>query len=631
MVASVLSADGKRWLYGDAFGVTRLNVGKSLKLKHTIKVTTPRGGLSIGDAGKLALAPGRVQTGVYGDDGVALLNLPGLGVRGKLAGSSERARLLGAGDAARIVELGRGDLVVSSLDGAATKRLRALALNSDDAARSLPKQAIGPQGDGGWPPLRAALCVARDGRFAAAYGGRLWGGRVDDDGDELAWTLELAIHPTVAIDLQRAGDETWLTVMDHAAGRARLLRVTDAGALEQLELASLAGPRVTETWLLYQPESGVVVRRARASGEETRFDVAPYNAHPRPEPELEVYKGRARPPAPTRLPGQLDAIGERVLFVPWHGETIVELRAGVVLDREIGAGAGPLRRAIVEVMARDNAALARLQLQVELRHFDTNPKGSSCSFGVELPECVGAIGPRVACEFAGKLTDRYELRTHGWGWSSAGQHGGVHGSPREATPEEARAILEWMRDAELLPLELDRDFRRLYTELLGIPHDPQPERRPLSRAAERLWLRATLETIRAGGWPEGPIPASWSEEPITPALAIAAIPGLRDWGQYRPYEGLHLLSCLLAHHLGVDAQPVLLALIAADAKPFNWKQYRDAGELLVWLCHRHAELRGPTIAALEAIEHPDVSEWAHEQKTVLEALRRGARHLWSNG
>ncbi len=636
MLSSVLSANGKRWIYGDVFGVSRVNIGKALKLKTTFKATAPRGGVTIDGSGKLALVPGRSQTGVYGDDRVSLLNLPGLGLRHKLTSLSEPACLLGSGDGLRVVELGYGDLEISRVDGDSTSRLRSLSLAPDGGARSLGRRAIGPKASGPRQPDATTpsrlLRVAPDGRFAALSGGRLWGGRIAEEGDVIAWTLELEVHPTVALDVQLTTAATWLTVMDHAGGRAHLQRVGPDGAMgEVITLESIAAPRVTDTWLLYQPSSDAVVRRARASGEETRFEVAAYNAHPRAEPELEVFRGRPRPPAPTRLPGYVDAVGERVMFVPWHREQIIELTKGVVLDRGLYEAAGAYRRAIVEIMTRDNESLARVQLQARLHHLDTDVKGSTSSFGVQLPECAGAIGPRAACEFVSKLTDRFELRTHGWSWGSAGRHGGVSGELVEATLAETRATLEWMRVADAIPLELDSDVRGLYTDMLGIPSDPRPADRPFTPEAERLWLRAMLETIRAQGWPDEVSWETWAKEPITPALAISALAGLRDWSRYRPYEGLHALSCALAHHLEADAQPVLLALIADNTQLFNWKQFRDAGELLVWLCNRNPELKTPSIEAIEAIEHPEVSEWEHEKKTVLDALRRGARHLWSSG
>ena len=126
------------------------------------------------------------------------------------------------------------------------------------------------------------------------------------------------------------------------------------------------------------------------------------------------------------------------------------------------------------------------------------------------------------------------------------------------------------------------------------------------------------------------MPERWATEPVTPETAIEALRGLSDWSGIRPYEGLHLVSCLLAHHLDRDAQPVLISLVADHPTPFLWKQYRDAGELLVWLCHRHPDLRDSSLAAIRAVNHPD-PQATHELKVVVEALERGARHLWSNG
>ena len=36
----MLSSDGKRWIWADEFGVMRMSIGRQLKLKNTIKVSS---------------------------------------------------------------------------------------------------------------------------------------------------------------------------------------------------------------------------------------------------------------------------------------------------------------------------------------------------------------------------------------------------------------------------------------------------------------------------------------------------------------------------------------------------------------------------------------------------------------
>jgi hypothetical protein len=91
---------------------------------------------------------------------------------------------------------------------------------------------------------------------------------------------------------------------------------------------------------------------------------------------------------------------------------------------------------------------------------------------------------------------------------------------------------------------------------------------------------------------------------------------------------------MLAHHMGADAVPVLIKLVEDFPQPPNWQLYRNAGECLGWLCHRHPQLKASTIAAIQAVNHPEVAGmggWVHEKVVILAALERDAKHLWSNG
>lgn len=77
----MLTPDSKHWVFGDAFGITRLSFGKTTRGKTTIKATAPTGALAVSADSKRLLVSGRVQTGVYGSDQLVMLSLPGLGLR----------------------------------------------------------------------------------------------------------------------------------------------------------------------------------------------------------------------------------------------------------------------------------------------------------------------------------------------------------------------------------------------------------------------------------------------------------------------------------------------------------------------------------------------------------------------
>jgi hypothetical protein len=607
-------------VFGDVFGIVRVALGKKLALKTTAKAAAPRGGVSVDGSGKLALGNGRVQTGVHGHNQAFLLNLPGLGLRLKRAAFDGPVAFAGE----LVAHLGSGRISLYSVQPDELSLERELPLA--DPLRSLPRHQVGPgEGSSG----QRLLHVHPDGRFAAFVEGRLWAGHLGEG--RVVWSLEVALQPTVALDLVRLDEKVCLVVMDHAGGKARLLSIDDRAEpeIELLELEAIGLPAVTDTQAAYQPSSELVVRRT-AGGAEERFDVSAFNTHPYPEPEPGFYLTTTAPPPPDRLPGRLYARGEHLLFVPWHAETVVELATGRVLDRGLLPGAGPLRRGVLQVIARNNAALAQLQLEAALSHLEPAPKQQQCPMGIRLPEGPPTLTYLVATGFACRLTPRFELRTHGWGWGSLSQEGGTWRVSSPADLDETLRLLRWMLRADYLPLEADREVGRLYAETLGIPNAPRPESAPLQRDAERLWLRATLETVASCRWPVSDVPERWASEPITPQMAIAALRGLSSWSRSRPYDGLHLVSCALVHHLDRDAQPVLLSLITDFPEPFNWKQYRDAGELLVWLCHRHPDLAASSLAAVRGVSHPH-PQAAAELKVVAEALERGARHLWSNG
>ena len=67
---SMFSMDGKQWIYGDVFGVTRVELGERAAVaKHTGKLCCPLGAISMTRKGKLGMAsPGRFMLVVPGHD-----------------------------------------------------------------------------------------------------------------------------------------------------------------------------------------------------------------------------------------------------------------------------------------------------------------------------------------------------------------------------------------------------------------------------------------------------------------------------------------------------------------------------------------------------------------------------------
>ncbi|MCP4499970.1 MAG: hypothetical protein GY822_08425 [Deltaproteobacteria bacterium] len=305
--------------------------------------------------------------------------------------------------------------------------------------------------------------------------------------------------------MTKAGWRSWT-----AAKKTHLIGVSVEGDLQELELESLSLPCISEIYVVYQPSSDVVIRHHLKDGSEERFSLGAFNEHPyeAPEEDLNREKDREnRPVDPTRLPGFVEATSERLFFVPWHAETIVELVSGEVLDRALLPQAGSFRRGIKEILARDNEDLAALQMQIELAHFDTVPKGQNSNFGLRLPSCPSTLVNGIAEEHVGDLSKRFELETHGWRWGGLAREGGIVGSLQKPDVDEVIDALQWMKKANLLPINCTGSVGESYNRTLGIPSDPVPDATPFSVDGERLWVRALLETTRTGARPE--IDAAW--------------------------------------------------------------------------------------------------------------------------
>jgi hypothetical protein len=136
--------------------------------------------------------------------------------------------------------------------------------------------------------------------------------------------------------------------------------------------------------------------------------------------------------------------------------------------------------------------------------------------------------------------------------------------------------------------------------------------------------------VKACGWPVEQIPDAWTTEPITQDLIDQAIDSLKSWRRYVPYDGTQALTMILTSHLGADAIPALLKLVADFPEPLHWQQYHNAGEMLVWLCHQHPKHKARVEVAWAAIDHPNNQSFSYEKETVAAAIARGAKHLWSN-
>jgi hypothetical protein len=631
MTHTIFSSDGSALLYADLFGVTRLALGKTVKVKHTTKATTHTGGVSTNASGTLALVCGRVHLAASGKPGAATLGLPALSLRDKLNASLHARALTTTAAGDRVVAFAGGEaLRVQCLEGDALREERTVDLAAR-VARTLAAQVVGPQSPGHPEPV---LFVAPDGRFVvrgdkAVYAGRLG---ADDASDEVWWAMPFAAHVSAEVTLALEGTTSWVFVRDVSVDGVRALRVERDGALRTFERPSLTAPAVEGDVLLTQPDSSTVVAWSIADGSERRYDVSAFNAHPAQEPEEKAFPF-GRPPAPTRLPGALAARGASRWFVPWHRETLVDLERATAHTRGLDEGAGPLRRLLLEAYARLSASLRGLGVEASLTCFEKHPKDPHVALAGGARPFSPSLAGQVAQVLTHDLSNRYELSTHGHRWSSMGQAGAFVHASGLAPHAEVRDVLAWMRDHDVMPTDLAHVVAEAYDVGMGIPNEARPAALPFDEAGERLFLRAALEALAAGRWTVSEIPAAWSVEPPSLDLVRAGITRRASFARYRARGTVHMLSRMLACNLGPASMPALVALVEAGAAaPFAQGDVRSAGEALTWVVFHNPQLRDEALAGVEAIlaRGPYAAHnAAHDLELTRDRVARGAPNFWA--
>ncbi|MFO0652878.1 MAG: hypothetical protein U0326_42065 [Polyangiales bacterium] len=479
------------------------------------------------------------------------------------------------------------------------------------------------------------MTVAPDGRFVARGFQGVYAGRLGADaaGDEVWWKLPLSTARGIDVTVAQVKDAAWIFARDMATDTVRCVSVTRDGVVSVTERASLCAPAVDEGVMLTQPESGVVIAHSVRDGTSQRYDVSAWNAHPAAPPEESVYKG-ITPRMSTRLPAILVVRGEARWFVPWHRETVVDLTRGVAHARGLDAGAGPFRRLLLERYVALNETLRGLRIEARLNTFERHPKEPRVTLATwRSPLPPGLVG-RVGEALTYALHDRYELSTHGHRWASFGAEGGHGADAGPASLDEVRAILAWMRANDVIPADVASPFGDAWDRGLGIPHSAYEKAFLAEGAGERMLLRALLETLAANGWPEGPVPDAWATEPITLELAERVVAARGSITRYLPRETPKMLAKMLARHMGSDAMPLLLTLLASAAQHATiYDEMRSLGEAVALVAHHHPERKDEALACIDACIASGVfaqHNTRYDLDLTRERVARGARHFWSN-
>lgn len=632
MTHAIFAPDGSALVLADVFGVTRFALRKAVKVKHGAKFSSFKGAISLSASGARCLVQGRVCKGVYGQSVTALASLPGLGLGESFHTGYNPHALVTVGDTDLIAGLDYNGLAVLAIEGDKLRELRRIDLAAK-AARALDARAISAKVDA---HSAQVLGVSPDGRFIARSTSDVFAGRIgpDDAGDEVWWRLPVEAHPCDEVTLTVVGDDSWIFVRDASADVVHALCVARDGGVREFTWASLCAPSVDGSVALTQPDSNTVVAVSLTDGSETRYDVTQWSAHPAPEPESSVYRnGPAR--FARRLAGLVAVRGASRFFVPWHREFVVDLAKSASHSRGLEAGSGPLRRLLLERYASINEATRDLRFEAQLSIFERHPRDPSVTLGAWMPHLPKTVTSNVADCFARSVHDRFEFRTHGIHMSSFGSEGGNPTDAGIASLDETRSLLAWMRRHGIVPADAAPHLSDAYDHGLGIPSAPQPNAFPFEGEAERMVIRATLETLISNGWTSNEIPDAWRTEPLT----LELVQRLNAWLRERPrrigWGVTQMLAKMLARHLDAESLPLNFALFEDFALHGEHGQnIRPFGEAITYVTNHHPELRESVLARIETCLTklaPGATSERYEVELTRLSVARGAKHFWSNG
>ncbi len=105
-------------------------------------------------------------------------------------------------------------------------------------------------------------------------------------------------------------------------------------------------------------------------------------------------------------------------------------------------------------------------------------------------------------------------------------------------------------------------------------------------------------------------------------MSIRALP---TWSRPLPSDAFEQLGLALVHHLDRAALPLLLELSkSGEGMPRDLD--RLAGRAMVWLGHRHPDLRDAALAGLQ--EQEAAGDWSSDKARLRDALASGARSFY---
>jgi predicted DNA-binding WGR domain protein len=346
----------------------------------------------------------------------------------------------------------------------------------------------------------------------------------------VAWSVELLGPVGGQLSLSIADGVPVACLRDVAAGKVdvavfgALGAAADGadGAPRVRTIDSVTVPARVGQTLLYQPDDGTLAREPLDGGSATRHELPAKHA------------GR----------GRVVSRGDRWLFVPAHGESLLDLEHG---GREIGRGL-PAKQQASRTSAL--AALAKVRAVIEDAGMDAQlTKSEEGSVSIDVSRGPAFLG-RAVTDALGQFVLEGGGSNHG---ASIG--GGTPGTARPVMRDELVDTLRFF-DGHGLRLEWALHALDLYSYPIHSGKAPG-----LAADAEPILLGALFDALVPENGPFDAKLARWSQgAPAADAIKawLLAAPENITW--HRGPHVLALIGWITAHHFGREALRIWLAI-----------------------------------------------------------------------
>lgn len=261
--------------------------------------------------------------------------------------------------------------------------------------------------------------------------------------------------------------------------------------------------------------------------------------------------------------GRVMGEGSSMFFLPWHAESILDLRTADSVSRKLAAEDLPVRRFFREQVARINALAMPAGMLVELRSLDVNPARRDYGFSWDATPGDGSLLGALAAGSLSALTDDPALRSlNGWHWSVGGGLSVAFDAERW-DEDEVDAAFGAMESAGV-PL---KEALQSVCDAYGFQYGKAaPYRLPFKGAGARRFLAGMVWSLTNPGAAGLRLGARALAETLTAeqvAAVVRALPSER--GDRVGYHALDLLCCVAADALRHDAAAVIVATAHVSA------------------------------------------------------------------